>query len=62
MSTFIEKNKPKSLRCGFYKWIINEYGEILPCAFFPSDLFKLGDITDKIETVFTIEKFREMKT
>lgn len=61
LSTFASSNMPKELHCGFYKWIINEIGEILPCAFFPADKFALGHITDPIDEVFTKDKFESMK-
>jgi radical SAM protein with 4Fe4S-binding SPASM domain len=50
---------PKEIQCGYYKWIINEKGHILPCAFFPEQ-FTLGTISDSIEMVFNLHKFEDM--
>lgn len=61
LSTFVSPNMPEELHCGLYKWIINENGEILPCAFFPADKFALGHITDPIDEIFTKDKFESMK-
>ena len=62
LSTFANSSVPSELHCGFYKWIVNEHGQILPCAFFPSDKFAIGSITDPIENLFTNDKFSNMKS
>lgn len=61
LSTFIGSNMPDTLRCGLYKWIVNEDGDVLPCAFFPSKMFAIGQITDPILSIFTKEKYCQMK-
>ena len=59
LSTFITDTLPQELRCGYYKWIINENGKIMPCAFFPEN-FSLGHICDPIESIFTPQKYSKM--
>ena len=59
LSTFISDTLPNELRCGYYKWIINEEENIMPCAFFPKD-FSLGNISDPIESILNQEKYNEM--
>ena len=59
LSTFISDTLPNELRCGCYKWIINEEENIMPCAFFPKD-FSLGNISDPIESILNQEKYNEM--
>lgn len=59
LSTFVSYDIPKNLKCGYYKWVVNEQGEILPCAFFPRS-FLIGTIDDELEEIFTEEKFYRM--
>lgn len=60
LSTFINSSSPAELHCGLYKWVVNEKGEILPCAFFPSEFFALGKITDSPCELLTISKLEKM--
>lgn len=59
LSTFLSESLPKDIQCGYYKWIINEKGLILPCAFFPEQ-FAFGNICDPIELIFNQQKFDNM--
>lgn len=62
LSTFANNDTTEAQvpHCGLYRWIINENGNILPCAFFPQK-FKIGHITDDIQSVFNKRKFLLMK-
>lgn len=50
------------LRCGLYKWYINEYGEITPCTFFPRDKFVLCNIKEyNLDEILNIKKINDIK-
>lgn len=45
VNPFHYKAQGNEFNCGKYKWVINEYGDVLPCAFFPRQ-FALTNIYD----------------
>lgn len=61
LSTFVENGEDEKLQCGFHKWFISENGRVLPCTFFPEDIFYIGTLESDVRDIFNVNKFEEMK-